>query len=47
MEIPEKSETCPVCGFEFPARSKSFVWIAVVLLLAFLLTLLNSVFHFL
>jgi hypothetical protein len=46
MEIPESSKTCPVCGFEFPVTNKSFVWIAVVLLLAFVLGLLGSVLHF-
>lgn len=47
MQIPADSKVCPICEFEFPSTSKSFVWIAVILLLAFLLTLLNSLFHFL
>lgn len=47
MEIDENSKVCPVCSFEFPTRSKTYLWIAVGLLIVFLLTLLNSVFHFL
>lgn len=39
MEIDEKSKECPVCGYEFPSPVK-LQWIAIVLLVLFLLILL-------
>lgn len=35
MEIEEKSEVCPICGFEFPSPFK-LKWIAIAFLILFL-----------
>lgn len=32
MEIAESSETCPVCGYEFPRGSKVPGWVIIALL---------------
>ncbi|MBT8195928.1 MAG: zinc ribbon domain-containing protein [Bacteroidia bacterium] len=37
MEIDAGSEECPICGYEFPRQSKSYIWVAVVLILLFVL----------
>lgn len=42
VDVPKGSRRCPVCGYEFP-RSKPglFKWIAIVLLIIFLIPLLR------
>jgi len=37
MEIDAKAKVCPICGYEFPAFSKGYQWIAILLALLFLL----------
>jgi RNA polymerase subunit RPABC4/transcription elongation factor Spt4 len=42
MDIPEESNVCPVCQYEFPKTNSSFKWIALVLaIVLLLLTLLG------
>jgi hypothetical protein len=37
MEIPAKSNTCPVCSYEFPGNGqRGLRWIALILALLFL-----------
>jgi len=33
MNIDEKSAVCPICGYEFPLRSKAIVIVAIILLI--------------
>ena len=40
MEVDARSKECPVCGYEFTGYSTGFKWVAVVLILIFLLYLL-------
>lgn len=40
MEIDAKSKTCPICGYEFPASNKWLSWVAILLIIAFLIMLL-------
>ena len=37
MEVDADSKTCPICGYEFPARSETLKWIAIALVLLLLL----------
>jgi RNA polymerase subunit RPABC4/transcription elongation factor Spt4 len=37
MEVDAKSHTCPICGYEFPTRSTTLKWVAIVLVLLLLL----------
>ncbi|MFN8711840.1 MAG: hypothetical protein ACK5Z2_03225 [Bacteroidota bacterium] len=37
MEIPKKSEECPICNYEFPAQPKSHSWIIWLVLISFVL----------
>ncbi|MEP2772410.1 MAG: zinc ribbon domain-containing protein [Fulvivirga sp.] len=37
MEVDAKSKECPICGYEFPGFSKGYQWIAIVLVIIFLL----------
>lgn len=39
MEVEAKSKTCPVCGYEFAEYSSSYKWIAILLVVLFLLYL--------
>lgn len=39
MVIDEKSKVCPVCGYEFPQQKPIYQWIAILLVIAFLLML--------
>jgi hypothetical protein len=38
MEIDSKSKFCPICQFEFPQGSPWITWIAILLLIVWLLT---------
>lgn len=40
MQIDEKAKVCPVCSYEFPVQSRFFQWVAILLVVAFLLMLL-------
>ncbi len=40
MQIDEKARECPVCGYEFPVQNKIFQWVAILLVVLFLLMLL-------
>jgi len=44
MEIHEKSTTCPVCGYEFAGNNLATTWIAVLLALIFLTSLILGFF---
>ncbi|HLT82440.1 MAG TPA: hypothetical protein VKZ86_15535 [Cyclobacteriaceae bacterium] len=37
MEVDATHHTCPICGYEFPARSNTLRWVAIVLVLLLLL----------
>jgi len=37
MEIDADSKVCPICQYEFPTQAKGDVWIAVILIIAFVL----------
>lgn len=37
MEVDAASTVCPICGYEFPRRSGTIKWIAIVLVIALLL----------
>ncbi|MBA4299172.1 MAG: hypothetical protein C0433_03545 [Cyclobacterium sp.] len=38
MEIDSKSTVCPICQFEFPKRAPWITWMAIFLVLLFLLS---------
>lgn len=40
MEIDEASKICPVCAYEFPRKNPVYQWVALFLVLIFLMTLL-------
>ncbi len=40
MNVDDKSTVCPVCGYEFPQRNKTFIILAVILLAAIVLSLI-------
>lgn len=40
MEIDEDEKTCPICGYEFPGIQPVYQWIALLLILIFLLFLI-------
>lgn len=37
MEIDADSKICPICQFEFPQSNPVYTWVAVLLILLFLL----------
>ncbi|WP_420386390.1 zinc ribbon domain-containing protein [Roseivirga sp.] len=37
MEIDADAQVCPICQYEFPKQSKVSVWVAVFLIILFLL----------
>lgn len=39
MDIDVNHKVCPICGFEFPRQKPIYQWIAVLLVIAFLLML--------
>ena len=44
MEVPKDSRHCPICSYEFPRpKSRSFKWIAIVLIILFLIPLIRLV----
>jgi RNA polymerase subunit RPABC4/transcription elongation factor Spt4 len=40
MEVEKKSNICPICGYEFAEYSSTIKWLALLLIIAFLLLLL-------
>ncbi|HEX5168453.1 MAG TPA: zinc ribbon domain-containing protein [Cyclobacteriaceae bacterium] len=40
MEIDTKSKVCPICGYEFSDHSVVVKWVAVLLVILFLLYLI-------
>jgi len=39
MEIDTKSKECPICGYEFGEISSGYKWLAILLVVVFLLYL--------
>lgn len=37
MEIDADEKVCPICGYEFPATPRVYVWVAILLIIVFLL----------
>lgn len=37
MEINSKDKICPICGYEFAEYSTAFKWIAILLIILFIL----------
>ena len=37
MEIDAGEKVCPICGYEFPETPKAYVWVAILLIIVFLL----------
>lgn len=37
MEIDAKAKVCPICGYEFPVTNKVFQWVAILLIILFIL----------
>jgi hypothetical protein len=37
MEIDANDKVCPICGYEFPVTGKFYVWVAILLIVVFLL----------
>ena len=43
-EVPKDSRHCPICSYEFPPpKSRSSKWIAIVLIILFLIPLVRLV----
>ncbi len=40
MEVHKDSKICPICSYEFPQRSSVYQWVAILLVIVFLLTML-------
>jgi RNA polymerase subunit RPABC4/transcription elongation factor Spt4 len=40
MEVDTKSKICPICGYEFTQQSTVAKWVAILLVLLFLLYLI-------
>ena len=45
MEIDKKDKICPVCGFEFPHEKPTIKWLALALLIMFLVYFLFNLFR--
>ena len=42
VDVPRGSRRCPICGYEFPRpKSRLFKWIAIVLIILFLIPLVR------
>lgn len=37
MEIDSKAKICPICQYEFPRQASGTIWIAVLLIIVFVL----------
>lgn len=40
MEVDAKSKECPICGYEFTDFSAGYKWVAILLIILFLLYLI-------
>ncbi|HPM28932.1 MAG TPA: hypothetical protein PLJ60_01250 [Chryseolinea sp.] len=40
MEIDAKTKVCPICQYEFPAQNQWFKWLAIVLVILFILKMI-------
>lgn len=40
MEVPKDSKICPICSYEFPKQNPVYQWVAILLVIVFLLTML-------
>jgi hypothetical protein len=40
MQIDAKSKTCPVCNYEFREQNPLLKWVAIILALIFLITII-------
>ena len=55
VEVPKDSQRCPICGYEFPSqdpefgqpKSMLFMWIAIILIILFLIPLVSWLIHLL
>lgn len=48
VEVDEGNEKCPICGYEFPQKMshhRVFTWVAVILIVLFIIPLLIFVFR--
>jgi len=37
MDIDSKEKICPICGYEFPRVNKLYQWVAILLIILFIL----------
>lgn len=37
MDVDTRSSVCPVCGYEFPRQSGTLKWVAIAIVILFLL----------
>ncbi|MBL7874179.1 MAG: hypothetical protein JNL53_00845 [Cyclobacteriaceae bacterium] len=42
MEVDVKSKICPICAYEFTGHSGVIKWLAIILILTFLIILLAN-----
>jgi len=48
VDVPKGSRRCPLCGYEFPPpKSGLFKWIAIVLIILFLIPLVRMLINLL
>jgi len=40
MQVDKKCKTCPICGYEFAEYSSTVKWVALLLIIAFLLLMI-------
>jgi len=40
MEVDAKAKECPVCGYEFAEIASGYKWVAILLILVFLIYLI-------
>ena len=40
MEIEEDCTKCPICNYEFPQQNKFIQWIAIILIIIFILLMI-------
>jgi len=40
MEVDKQYKTCPICGYEFAEYSSTVKWVALLLIIAFLLLMI-------
>jgi RNA polymerase subunit RPABC4/transcription elongation factor Spt4 len=40
MEVDNDSKICPICSYEFPKQNPIYQWVAILVVIVFLLTML-------